>query len=109
MMTPSKWTIKLVLIFIFLLNGCSFLGIDLTETRTIAIQKSPYLIVLDGDIEQKDIAHVEKMMTMLSTQPYIKEEHYNFKVNVSDQTVIVKGAKIKENISIMENPYQKVE
>ncbi len=98
----KKTHIYLVLTFMFIFNGCAFLGIDFTETRTIAIQKSPYVVIMDGDIEQKDIKHVEKMIQMLSTQPYIKHDNANFQVHVTDQTTITKGTTMSESSSVGE-------
>ncbi len=103
--------VYLVLGFILILNGCSFLGIDLTETRTIAISKPPYTIALDGDLEQKDLEQAYKILTFLSTQKLEGIANPSFSVEITDQTVIHKGAsfvdkevKIQENIDIVTNP-----
>ncbi len=98
MMMPKIWMFKLVLLLMLILNGCSFLGIDLTETRTIAISKPPYTIALDGDLEQKDLEKAYKMLEFLSTQKLEGTVNPNFTVHITDQTVIVKGTKLEEEI-----------
>ena len=65
----------MVLLFVALLNGCSILGIDLTDDRTITVIKSPYLISLSGDVEQADEKFVSHTLNFLSTQPF---QEYNF-------------------------------
>ncbi len=110
-MKPSKLQIHLVLAFMVLLNGCSFLGIDLTETRTIAISKPPISMILDGDLEQKDLDKAYKMLVFIASQKYEGANNPNFTVQVTDQTIIHKGAsfidkevRIQENVDIVTNP-----
>ncbi len=109
-MMPKIWMFKLVLLLMLILNGCSFLGIDLTETRTIAISKPPYTIALDGDLEQKDLNQAYKILTFLSTQKLEGVTNPNFTVEITDQTVIHKGpfmnkeVKIQETVDITTNP-----
>ena len=102
-MIPKIWMSKSVLLLMLILNGCSFLGFDLTETRTIAISKPPYTITLDGDLEQKDLDKAYKMLKFLSTQKLEGTVNPNFTVHITDQTVIVKGTRLTEEIKIQEN------
>jgi len=106
----KKIQIHLVLALMLALNGCSIFGIDLTETRTIAISKPPYTIALDGDLEQKDLDQAYKILTFLSTQKLEGVTNPSFSVEITDQTVVHKGAfidkevKIQENVDIVTNP-----
>ncbi len=100
-MMPKIWMFKLVLMLI--LNGCSFLGIDLTETRTIAISKPPYTIALDGDLEQKDLDKAYRMLEFLATQKLEGTVNPNFTVHITDQTVVVKGTRLTEEIKVQKN------
>ncbi len=111
----NKYLSSSVLAFMLLLNGCSFLGVDLTETRTIAISKPPYTVALDGDLEQKDLDQAYKMLTFLSSQKFEGDVNPNFVVHITDQTVIVKGTSLTEEVKterktdITTNPAQVME
>ncbi len=100
---PKIWMFKLVLLLMLILNGCSFLGIDLTETRTIAISKPPYTIALDGDLEQKDLDKAYRMLEFLATQKLEGTVNPNFTVHITDQTVVVKGTRLTEEIKVQKN------
>jgi len=112
---PKIWMLKIVLLFVFLLNGCSFLGIDLTENRTIAISKPPYTIALDGDLEQKDLDKAYQILEFLSTQKLEGVTNTDFKVNITDQTIVVKGTRLvndietQREIDIVTNPKDIIE
>ncbi len=108
-MKPNLWMIKVVLVFTLALNGCSFLGVDLTENRTIAISKSPYTIALDGDLEQEDLDQAYKILEFLSTQKLEGELNPNFTVQITDQTVVVKGTRLTEEVDIITNPKDVIE
>ncbi len=112
-MKPKIWMFKMMLLFMFMLNGCAFLGIDLTETRTIAIQKDPYVIVLDGDLEHKDLEAAKEILIFLSSQRFQKADNSNFKVNVTDQTIITKGTRMNtvnlKDDEVVSNPAQVME
>ncbi len=103
-------TIMIAISILFFLKGCSFLGVDLSETRTIAISKPPYTIALDGDLEQKDLDQAYRILTFLSTQKLEGVLNPNFTVEITDQTVIHKGPfmnkemKIQETVDITTNP-----
>ncbi len=111
MIKPTKIANLTMLSLVLVLNGCSILGIDLTETRTIAISKPPYTIALDGDLEQKDLDQAYKILQFLSTQKLEGITNPAYTVQITDQTTIHKGAsfidkevKIQENVDIVTNP-----
>ena len=70
-----KKTTIAVLAFMLLLQGCAFLGIDLTDDRTITVIKSPYLVNLSGDVAAEDEMFVRHTLELLATQPF---QNYQF-------------------------------
>ncbi len=81
----------MVLVFMFALNGCSMMGLDLTENRTMAISKPPYTIVLEGDLRHKDLRVAKDIMRFLSKQEFQGITNSEFKVIVNDQTAVNKS------------------
>jgi len=66
---------------VMLLAGCSGLGLDFTDDRTIVIQKSPYLVIASGDLEVTDIEFIN---TTINTLQQAKFEPFIFTpINVS--------------------------
>jgi hypothetical protein len=78
------------LLFVLSIQGCAFLGIDFSDDRTIAIQKSPYLITVDGDIEKYDYVFVNNVLSHLDRQAFQDDNFTAWKINVSDITTINK-------------------
>jgi len=67
---PNKKLILVVLVFTLVMQGCSFLGLDLEEERAIAVQKSPYMIVMEGDLQKEDYIAVAQMLKFLGDTSY---------------------------------------
>ena len=96
---PNKGITALVLMFILLLQGCAFLGIDLTEDRTITVVKSPYLINVSGDIEEKDQQFVADTLLFLSKQPYKYHKFEAVQIQVTGSESDIK--QLKQNSDII--------
>jgi len=98
----EKIYIYTVLVFTLFINiGCGGLGFDFTENRTIAIQKSPYVIIVDGDFTKRDLNSVDRILSILSTQPYQESNNSNFDVHINDNTNIIKNDSIS-NAKVVE-------
>ena len=78
----------------FLLTGCGGFGVDLSDDRTIAIQKSPYLITMNGDITEHDIRAVNGILSFLSTQQFQDDNFTAFSVKINDNTIVTNAKKI---------------
>ena len=66
-----------------LFSGCAFMGIDMTEDRTITIVKSPYLINASGDLEVSDKLFIKDVLKELEKTRYIKHKFEPVIINVS--------------------------
>ena len=99
--------ITLVVMVVLNVTGCAFLGIDLTDDRTIAISKPPYTVALDGDIEAKDLKMTYQILEFLAAQKTEGSYNPNIVVHITDQTTITKGinlSDITKNETIITNP-----
>ena len=67
---------------IIILSGCSFLGADLAQTRTYAITKPPFQIVVSGDLTEKDKTAVRQIIGDLSRTKY-QDYKFNDKIQVT--------------------------
>lgn len=90
----EKLQIYLVLALMFILNSCAFYGVDFTVDRTIAIQKSPYVIIFDGDLTNKDFKNADRMLALLARQPFEDANNSNFQVLINNKTEVVKSETI---------------
>ena len=88
--------ITLAVMAVLNVTGCAFLGIDLTDDRTIAISKPPYTVALDGDIEAKDLKMTYQILEFLATQKTEGTYNPNIVVHITDQTTITKGTNISD-------------
>ena len=83
------WTIWIVFYALFVLlialtvSGCSAFGIEFGTHRTVAIEKSPYRIVISGDIQEKDKPFVKDMLLFLEQQKYRDHNFTAIKVQVT--------------------------
>jgi len=86
------WIVALSIIIY--LSGCSALGIDLSEDRTIAIQKSPYLIVISGDLKREDQIFINSTIRQLANEKYIDHNFTAIKVGVIGSETEIKSISI---------------
>jgi len=75
---------------ILLLNGCAGLGVDLSDDRTIVIQKSPYLVIASGDLEQHDYDGIREILSDLDLQPFCSFDFEPIIVNVNGSETEIK-------------------
>ena len=71
-----------VLLFVVLLNGCSFLGANLASTRTISITKSPYRVTVSGDVHSGDERFITRTLGILAQTPYVDHTFTDTKIFV---------------------------
>ncbi len=76
---------------ILMISGCSALGFNLSDTRTIAITKAPYQIVLSGDITQKDEVLISNLVNTLNSTAF---KNYKFNENIK---IVVVGEQSEIN------------
>ena len=84
-----------IIFIILILQGCSTFGVDLAQTRTYAITKPPFQIVVSGDLSEEDKKSVRQIIDDLSKTDY-KDYKFNEKIIV---TVIGSETDI-ENINV---------
>ena len=90
--------IFLLILFMFVimaLNGCSAVGVDLTQSRTYAITKPPFQIIVSGDLSTDDKIAVRQIISDLSKTDY-KDYKFNERIIV---TVIGSETNI-ENVNL---------
>jgi hypothetical protein len=74
---------SVVLVFIILLNGCAFMGIEFGTHRTISVEKSPIRVVLSGDITHEDYVFAHDMVDVLSKLRYRDHNFTSVEIHVS--------------------------
>ena len=70
------------------MTGCSGLGLDFTDERTIAITRPPFQIVVSGDLTNAD---KEVMIDVIKILDATEFKDYDFNEKIS---VVVSGSEI---------------
>jgi len=71
-----------MLFFILVLQGCSFLGIELGVHRTVVLERSPVRVILSGDIQTEDYVFAKKVLNDLYNKQYIDHNFTEVMVKV---------------------------
>ena len=81
--------IKLSLVATLVLTGCSISSLDLSQERVIYVERSPYRVVLSGDVTYLDRVWVTQTLEQLMSTEYLDHNftEVNIKV-VNDEAII---------------------
>lgn len=81
----------LLLITLFFISGCSAYGVDLSDDRTIVIEKSPYRIIASGDLTASDQDFINGTIRQLANEKYIDHNFTAVKVGVIGSETEIKN------------------
>ena len=81
--------IKLSLVATLVLTGCSVGSLDLSQERVIYVERSPYRVVLSGDVTYLDRVWITQTLEQLMSTKYVDHNFTSVDVRIIDEEKMI--------------------